>query len=54
MKKEKADAKSNQMLGEQEANEIGIGFFETIFKWAVHSGTMSGIFAWAFLCTQRM
>ena len=52
MQKEKTKAKGKRQLDENEADPIGFGLYEQICKWAVESGTLLGIFIWAFICTQ--
>ena len=52
LKKEKAKAKGKRQLDQQEADAIGFGLYEKICEWAVDSGTVVGIFCWAFITTQ--
>ena len=52
LKKEKSKAKANSQLDENDADPIGIQLYEQLCKWAVKSGTIIGIFVWAFLTTQ--
>jgi hypothetical protein len=52
LKKEKAVAKTNRQLTEQDAYEIGIRFYEQLCTWAVQEGCREGIFVWALMTAQ--
>ena len=52
LKAEKAEAKSNNQLTENDSDEIGLNLVETLCSWCVACGSMIGIFVWAFLVTQ--
>lgn len=52
LKIEKTKAKGKSQLDENEADPIGFGLYEQLCKWAVESGTLVGIFVWAFMTTQ--
>jgi hypothetical protein len=52
LKKEKAIAKTNRQLTEQDADEISIGLYEQLCTWAVQEGRREGIFVWAFMTAQ--
>ena len=52
LKKEKATAKANNQLTENDSDPIGMPLLERLCLWCVSCGSLTAMFVWAFIVTQ--